>query len=1666
MEAQVLRVAPRSVGRRRPPEQAHGDLGAEAGAQAQSKPFRLEAALGEVQRPELGIHLPEVGHRGHDPGLEHLGRQGVFDAHGHGVPGVALGVGHYDAVGIVSEHAAQCHRFRGRTPAPGRRVGLVRDEHGVSGDLVPIQPPAGFDLGDEALHDAHDVLHVETATVEGAVGHDGVHDLADGREPSLRGRVHVLHDERGAAHADNEPVATPVEGERGVFHPGVVGRRAGGEETGPEPREEAVRGDVVRGQDDDAATASRLDPVPGQGGGLGRAGACAVRPDVGPPRADVLGELGVAHAQDPEEEPPVEDVRVLGDRPFQLRDPVIQHPVRAFEGLPCRAQLREPLPPRPVVVVLLDDLREGVQRPESGGEDDAGVVLHGLGQPPTVGQPRPGRRGLVAHDQRDARVLQSFDARRDGQARHPVQRRQPVLRISVLPVQLQRATFRHKLDDVIRVVDDLEARLAVRALHQPRDAVVRHGPAHLVRHAADELLAPEDPLDVVLLEDPFGARQTQRCTGDADALHGRAPARRATLVPPAPVQLEASVQELGEELAQLDVAVGSRGLCRRVRHGRRPGDRAAGGRGRPRRGDGRRGGSRRRRSHVSRVPHVSHLPVQAGSARFDRVLAPEPEPRRVQATERPVHGHGVPLAGVVRVEGQDVVPGAEHILGEPVEHPLRARLDEDAGAGVVQRLEPVHELDGRAELTSEQVQHLRDRVGSHGIEAAGDVGHDGQARRPQVEGVQHLHERAGGRRHDVRVEGVAHGQDLGPHTGVLEDLHRLPDGPGCAPDDAFLRAVDVGDDDVAVHRLDGATDLIHGAEHGGHDAGVVQGYAGHGLASCRDRFQRVAEGDRPGGRQRTPLAQAVAHDHVRLHAVRRQEPRQRRVHRQHGGLGDGRLLEPFLGFGQGVLVRVVEEDVLGQGPAQIGRHDLVRLLERRSHDRLRVPQLPQHVDVLGPLPREEEGDLARLPAAQVHAPVPECPPPAVVAGLQGTQGLRARRPELLGIAVVHRQANRRVQVAPGRRRRLRHDAGLRIRQHRSQPLRHLRLRRAADDQRPAQRRLQPRRGTAPEGSGARRRARHREVRPTHSRAWACPCLRRRRRRRRGCELGPLYIVPPPGQSPGNVLLQHRMKVRPAEPEGAHAGTAHGPVLLPGPQLRVDPERGALEVDPRIGRVEVDAGRQGLLVEGIRRLEQAGGTGGPFQVADVGLDRAQCQRARREPQLAEDLVHHLHLGQVADAGGRAVALHQVAGLRRQPGPGPGPLHRELLTHRIGRRDALAAPVAGPAHGPDHRIDGIPVPFGVLQPLEQDAPGPLTHDEAVGAFRVRPAAGGGERADLAELHEGRRAHVGVHASGQDGVVVVLLQPFHRRAQRGHGRGARRVGHVVRPLEVVQGGDAAGGDVGQLAGHGVFRDVRDPGADAGMELFEHGLSHGRVQRSERLGLLQLGRHLGEEDADGGHEVVVAAHGVAQDHGRTLRVQRPVRVAVVVQRFPGRRDGPLLGGVHHVADLRRYGQAPAQGVPRRPAHPAPDLGVRLVRRRRVRIVVELRVPPLRRDLGHAVATVLHVLPERRGVGTIRHDRADAHDGHCLLLLRSRHSVPPGSLPGAPVATSADYASRPYRMSATRSMSARAPACAPRTASTRAAASKAGRSASGTPSAPMIQRAPSPATRAAASRA
>ena len=409
-------------------------------------------------------------------------------------------------------------------------------------------------------------------------------------------------------------------------------------------------------------------------------------------------------------------------------------------------------------------------------------------------------------------------------------------------------------------------------------------------------------------------------------------------------------------------AGGSGGLAHRRLTGRGGGGQAGG------RTDG-----RRRSGHIGAMVGAGQGDDHAGRAgrRARHVLPGGQVDRATGGGEAREHVREVaqattPAGGVGG--HREVRTVTEDAADEPRQGRPGANLDEDAHAGVVHRLDLLHEADRADQLVGEQRPALYGVVRVAGAGGVRVDRHAAAGRRPVGQGFGERGPRVGDegaveRRADVEPSGAQ-------SSGGARSFGRV-DRRASARDDALLRAVAVREHDVQAALRDQRLDVGQRREHRQHGA-AVRAVAGHEVPADRRQRPEGRAVHASGRVQRDQLAVAVTGGRVGAQAEaaeHRQQPRFDRAERRLGDLG-GRQGGP-VGVAAGRVERGHGVDPRGQVGLRLQRGEQLTEDHRR---------LGEHAGVLRPLSGEEEAEPAVGRAdAVVHA-----------VG-QGPGGVRARR---------------------------------------------------------------------------------------------------------------------------------------------------------------------------------------------------------------------------------------------------------------------------------------------------------------------------------------------------------------------------------------------------------------------------------------------------------------------------------------------------------------------------------------------------------------------------------------------------------------------------------------------------------------------------------------------------
>ena len=516
--AVVARAAVDALGRARDAaRQRQRKLRAKAGREVDGVLHRVAPAATQRQRAQLGVGLFQVRHRRNNAMLKDLERDHIFNADAHRVAGEAFGVRHHDLAGGRAKGSAQRgHLGRGAAAARGRE-GLVRDEYGLRGNRAPVDAEAALGGGDQLVHHVGDMVDIQAGAVEGAVARFAAQQLDYAAHATLAHRVFAFDHQRACAHAQDRAVAAAVERQRGLGHAVVGGSGAGGQEARADPLHQPLASDVVGGNHQHAPAASVSHPVFGQCNRLRGAGTGRIHVGVRAARADILGELAVAHRQNAEDKAPVEFIgralqllaqRANPARQLGQRGRVAGVAAQVFE----RGKLRAAAFP---LVVALELVGHAVEAGEGAGENHASFIAQGLGQQPALGQEGAQAGLLIRLHQRDARFAQRVEAGGDCELGGDVECFDQLGRHAILAAQVECARARGQLDHVVRIGERFKTAATVFALHQPRDALGEHVGAEALGDQVDELLAMQDAQGVVGVHHRlFRARQAQARAAD------------------------------------------------------------------------------------------------------------------------------------------------------------------------------------------------------------------------------------------------------------------------------------------------------------------------------------------------------------------------------------------------------------------------------------------------------------------------------------------------------------------------------------------------------------------------------------------------------------------------------------------------------------------------------------------------------------------------------------------------------------------------------------------------------------------------------------------------------------------------------------------------------------------------------------------------------------------------------------------------------------------------------------------------------------------------------------------------------------------------------------------------------------------------------------------------
>jgi len=290
-----------------------------------------------------------------------------------------------------------------------------------------------------------------------------------------------------------------------------------------------------------------------------------------------------------------------------------------------------------------------------------------------------------------------------------------------------------------------------------------------------------------------------------------------------------------------------------------------------------------------------------------------------------------------------------------------------------------------------------------------------------------------------------------------------------------------------------------------------------------------------------------------------------------------------------------------------------------------------------------------------------------------------------------------------------------------------------------------------------------------------------------------------GLRPGGGVGDDDVGVGAAEAEGVDAGEALAGAAADRHRFPHDVQVELAEGDLGVELGRVQRRRHEVVLQGERRLHQAGEAGDRLGVADIGLDRAD--RQRRLPPAAELRADGRGLDRVAHRRAGAVRLHEGEVVEPDLGLAIDLLQQGTLGVTRGEGDAGGPAVGVDAGGGDHGAHGGAVAPRGLGRLQHEHHAALGAHVAVGVLGERLAqAGAREHLRGGEADEVERARQHVHAGDDRGVDAARPDRLHGVVEGDERGRAGRVDREARALQVEDVGDAVRDDRERVAGRRV--------------------------------------------------------------------------------------------------------------------------------------------------------------------------------------------------------------------------------------------------------------------------
>ena len=174
---------------------------------------------------------------------------------------------------------------------------------------------------------------------------------------------------------------------------------------------------------------------------------------------------------------------------------------------------------------------------------------------------------------------------------------------------------------------------------------------------------------------------------------------------------------------------------------------------------------------------------------------------------------------------------------------------------------------------------------------------------------------------------------------------------------------------------------------------------------------------------------------------------------------------------------------------------------------------------------------------------------------------------------------------------------------------------------------------------------------------------------------------------------------------------------------------------------------------------------------------------------------------------------------------GFFHRQFLPFGVGGGDAFAFPIGRSSHRADDGVNSVSVFYRVGQAFQNHHAGAFRHNKSVGASVKRIRTRFRQSTDFAKFNVSGGRHHLVHTARYGHIKITHAQTVYGLVNSRQRGGAGSVYGKVGSVQIKHIGYAAGNNVGQLSGHGVFGNRDKAFAHAGVHFVHHFLGVRRV-------------------------------------------------------------------------------------------------------------------------------------------------------------------------------------------------------------------------------------------------